>query len=77
MKTVPHESSFVPAKKTGGDAIGKYPTAMSVQSLVTLRPRAITQKEKDNWRPNNGLTKSKPTPSISLNRKNINIARYK
>jgi hypothetical protein len=44
MKTVPHESSFVPAKKTGAEPIGKYPTAMSAQSLVTLRPRSITEK---------------------------------
>lgn len=33
MKTVAHDSSFVPVKKVGGNPLGKYPSAMSAQSL--------------------------------------------
>lgn len=44
MKTVAHESSFVPAKKVGGHAIGKYPTAMSAQTLQTLKPGSVPSK---------------------------------
>ncbi len=39
MKTVAHESGFVPAVKTVKDPIGKYPKAMSAQSMQTLRPQ--------------------------------------
>jgi len=50
---------------------------MSAQSMQSLRPKSTTdRKDKEQWRPN-GYPKSKPTPSISLNRRNIHVNRYK
>ena len=50
---------------------------MSAQSMQSLRPKSTTdRKDKEQWRPN-GYSKSKPTPSISLNRRNIHVNRYK
>lgn len=76
MKTVAHEADFVPAVKNVHDTIGKYPLAMSAQSMQSLRPKTTDRKDKEQWRPN-GYPKSKPTPSISLNRRNIHVNRYK
>jgi hypothetical protein len=33
MKTVAHDTPFCPVKKVGGWPIGKYPSAMSAQSV--------------------------------------------
>ncbi len=45
MKTVAHETDFVPAVKNVHDTIGKYPLAMSAQSMQSLRPKSTTDRK--------------------------------
>ena len=45
LKTLPHESSFVPAVKNCHDTIAKYPSHMSAQSHQTLRTFSLNSKK--------------------------------
>ena len=77
--TVQHDNPFKPAIGHG-DPIGKYPPFIDTQlnKNMTEKQKSMMKKtqNKDTWKFNN-FGRSRPTPSIGLNMKNLHLSKYR
>ena len=77
MKVVEHEKRFKLARKGHGDPLGKYPEFIGKESLSTMdvpKAKKIQNSDQPRWKPGNHVG-SKPSPSISLNSRNLIMKR--
>ena len=78
--SVKHDYPFKPAIAGHGDPIGQYHPFIDGQlnKNVTEKQKSLLKKgeNKDIWKFNN-FGRSRPTPSIGLNMKNLHLSKYR
>lgn len=73
----PHENNFKLARRGHGDPINKYPEFIEKKTSEIIQKKVGKEgEEKARWK-FNSFGVSRPTPSITFNRQNIKIGRYK
>ena len=72
-----HENKFIPVRKGHGDPIGKYPSYIEkVTTEKIVEKKSPEKDEKLAWK-SSGIGYTRPSPSVSLIFKNLNMTRRK